>query len=123
MTAWNMMNPKTKTNQRKEMRRNDVAHSKTDGLTPMIFKMNGDERYQRVQSTTETTATMRRVWAATWFTIFRFLAPAYWATSVDQAMAKPLPREMARNDIGKLTDTLATASLPRRPTQYASMSW
>jgi len=38
-------------------------------------------------------------------------------------MPRPPPREIKRNITGKLMDTAATATVPRRPTQNVSVSW
>lgn len=42
MMDWNMKNPKTKTSPTKDIRMNAVAQAKTAGLTPMIFRMAGE---------------------------------------------------------------------------------
>ena len=122
MSDWNMIKPKLKTNPAKMVFWKMLASSKMTCSTPSKRRMAGERNHAMVDSTMDTMTTMVSVCVATWFTILKFFAPAYWATRMVPAKAKPELREMSRKLTGKLIETAATALAPSLPTQKASTS-
>ena len=121
--AWNIEYPKTNKIPKKDILKKAKAFINIFGSTHIQVSNNGESISQIVHKNIETIRTISSVCAATWLTISWFFAPKYWAINVDHATANPVPIDINKNIMGKLTETEATASHQSLHTQKASVSW